>query len=410
MSKPLGRLRKAWNAFKATPPDSYSNMDLSGNSSSYRLDRTFRGSNSEKSIMSTIFNKISIDVANLNVKHVKINPTTKERSDVESGLAYCLHTEANIDQTSAAFIRDVVISMFDEGTVAVVPIETSANIVNENTFDIYNMRTGRIKRYYPQHVEVEVYNEKVGRLENIVLPKKSVAIIENPLFEIMNQPNSTLQRLVQKLNLLDASDARLQSGKLDIIIKLPTPLKTESQKSQAEARKRRIEEQLEDSAYGIAYIDSAEQITQLNRPAENNLQAQVETLTRNLYNQLGLTENVINGTADEKEMLNYHNSTIVPIVSAITDEFQRKFLTKTARTQGQKIIAYKDPFKLVPIGELAEFADKFTRNEILTSNEIRDIIGFERSPDPKADELRNSNINQGVDEAIDAEYEEYDSE
>lgn len=385
--------------------------------SSIRPDRVRFTRGNERSIVTAVYNRIGIDVAAINIEHVKLDDNGRFLSGKESGLNNCLTTEANVDQTGRAFIQDVVMSMLDEGHVAIVPVETTSDPTTSGAYDICSMRTGKITQWYPQHVRVLLYNDRTGRKEEIVLPKSMVAIIENPLYQIMNEPNSTLQRLIRKLALLDITDENTASGKLDVIIQLPYIIKTEQRQRQAEQRRKSIEMQLTGSKYGIAYIDSAEHITQLNRPAENNLLNQIEKLTSMLYGQLGLTEDVMNGTADEKTMLNYYNRTIEPIVSAIVDEMKRKFLTKTARTQKQSIMFFRDPFRLVPVNELADIADKFTRNEILTSNEVRQIIAMKPASDPRADELVNKNISQAAgtapmtdDEGVYDELDSYDDE
>jgi len=341
-----------------------------------------------------VYNRIAIDVSAVNIQHVRLDENGRFEEGIPSGLNYILSTEANIDQTSRAFIQDIVMSMFDEGVVCVVPVDTTLDPKVSGSYDIQSMRAGRILAWYPRHVRVRLYNDNTGTREELVLPKANVAIIENPLYSIMNEPNSTLKRLLKKLAILDAIDEASGSGKLDIIIQLPYVIKTQAKKDQAEDRRKDIEMQLAGSKYGIAYTDATERITQLNRPAENNLMAQIQYLTSMLYSQLGLTEEVFNGKADEATMLNYNNRTIVPILAAIIDEFKRKFLTKTARTQNQSIMYFKDAFSLVPASELANIADKFTRNEILSSNEVRSIIGYKPSDDPAADELRNKNLNQ----------------
>lgn len=388
------RFQHAWNAFFNRDP-TYRDptyRDL-GSSYSYRPDRVRFTRGNERSIVTSVYNRIAIDVAAININHVKLDDGDRFLHIKDSGLNTCLSLEANIDQTGRAFMQDVVMSMLDEGCVAIVPVDTSSNPIN-GSFDILSMRTGKIISWYPAHVKVLVYNDRTGIKEELLLPKSAVSIIENPLYSVMNGPNSTLQRLIRKLNLLDAIDEQSGSGKLDIIIQLPYAIKSQARRQQAEDRRKDIEMQLAGSRYGIAYADATERITQLNRPAENNLMGQIEYLTSMLYSQLGITQEVMEGTADEATMLNYHNRTIEPIISAIVDEMKRKFLTKTARTQRQSILFFKDPFKLVPVEKLADIADKFSRNEILTSNEIRQIIGRKPSGDPKADELRNSNVRQ----------------
>ena len=386
------RIQHAWNAFFNRDPTYTSYRDL-GASYSYRPDRIVFTRGNERSIVTSVYNRIAIDVAAININHVKLDDNDRFLSIKDSGLNTCLSLEANIDQTGRAFMQDVVMSMLDEGCVAIVPVDTSSDPTT-GAYDILSLRTGRVVSWYPSHVKVLVYNDRTGAKEEVLLPKSAVAIIENPLYSVMNGPNSTLQRLIRKLNLLDAIDEQSGSGKLDIIIQLPYAIKSEARRQQAETRRKDIEMQLAGSKYGIAYADATERITQLNRPAENNLMGQIEYLTSMLYSQLGITQEVMEGTADEATMLNYHNRTIEPIISAIVDEMKRKFLTKTARTQRQSILFFKDPFKLVPVEKLADIADKFSRNEILTSNEIRQIIGRKPSGDPKADELRNSNVRQ----------------
>lgn len=391
------RLKHAWNAFLNKDPA----ISSVGSGSYYRPDRPRFTRGNEKTIVTAVYNRIAIDVAAVNIRHVRLDENGRYAEDIASGLNECLTLNANLDQTGRALIQDAVMSMIDEGCVAIVPVDTTINPTVSGSFDISSLRTGKIIDWYPQHVKVRLYNEKTGNKEEVVLPKRSVAIIENPLYAVMNEQNSTLQRLIRKLNLLDFVDDRNSSGKLDLIIQLPYVIKTDARRKQAEDRRKDIENQLTGSKYGIAYTDGTERITQLNRPVENNLMSQIEYLTSTLYSQLGITQSVMDGSADEKTMLNYNNRTIEPILSAIADEMKRKFLTKTARTQGQSIMFFRDPFKLVPVNDIAEIADKFTRNEILTSNEVRQIIGMKPSEDPKADELNNSNLRQ-------PEYEEPD--
>jgi hypothetical protein len=369
-----------------------------GMSYTYRPDRVRFSGGNERSIVNSVYNKISVDVAAIDIKHCRLDDNGRYVKDINSGLNNCLTLEANIDQTGRSFIQDTVMSMFDEGVVALVPVDTDTDPTT-GSFDVLSIRTGKIIEWFPRSVKIEVYNDRTGRKEQIIMPKTSVAIVENPFFSVMNEPNSTLKRLVRKLNLLDAIDEQSGSGKLDLIIQLPYVVKGETKQQQAETRKESIINQLK-GPYGIAYIDGTEKITQLNRPIENNLLAQIEYLTNLLYGQLGMTPSVLDGTADEKTMLNYNNRTIEPIVAAITGAMKRSFLSKTARTQGQTIMSFRDPFKLVPINDIAEIADKFTRNEILSSNEIRQIIGMKPSSDPKADELRNSNISQPENEQM----------
>lgn len=384
------RLKHAWNAFFNKDPTEFYQYDV-GPSYSYRPDRVRLTRGNERSIITSIFNRISLDVASINIQHVRLDENKRFVEEMNSGLNYCLNTEANIDQTGRAFIQDIVMSMMDDGCVAIVPVDTDVNPTKTGSYDIETMRTGKILDWYPEYVKVEVYNQRTGQKEDLMLPKKIVCIIENPLYAVVNTPNSTLQRLIRKLNLLDSIDEQSNSGKLDLIIQLPYTIKSPARYKQAENRRADIEKQLTGTKYGIAYTDATERIVQLNRPIENNLLPQIENLMNQLYSQLGITQSIMDGTADEKTMLNYYNRTIEPIISAIVDEMKRKFLTKTARTQRQSIIFFRDPFKLVPVSELAEIADKFTRNEVMTSNEIRQIIGMKPSNDPKADELVNSN-------------------
>ena len=403
MSEPFfTRLKHAWNAF-INNKDPITNYGVLGSSYYYRPDRQrFTGGN-ERTIVTSVYNRIALDVSAVEIKHVRIDENDRYKETINSGINSCFNTEANIDQTGRAFIQDIVMSMLDEGCVAIVPIDTTTSPVNSNTYDILSMRTGKILQWYPNHVQVRVYNEKTGNKEDIILPKSSVGIIENPLYAVINEPNSTMQRLIRKLSLLDAVDEQSGSGKLDLIIQLPYTIKTEARRKQAEMRRKEIEMQLTGSKYGIAYTDGTEHITQLNRPIENNLMKQIEYLTSMLYSQLGITQSILDGTADEKTMLNYYSRTIEPIISAIVDEMKRKFLTKTARSQGQSFLFFRDPFKLVPINDIANVADTFTRNEILSSNEIRQLIGIKPSSDPKADMLRNSNLNQADQEIVQEE-------
>lgn len=386
------RLKHAWNAFLNKDPTSFY-RDI-GISHSYRPDRPRFTRGNERSIVTSVYNRIALDAAAISIQHVRLDENNRFLSVIDSGLNGCLTVEANIDQTSRAFIQDAVMSMLDEGCVAIVPVDTTFNPEITGSYDINSMRTGKILDWYPNHVRVRVYNEKTGLKEDIELPKKTVAIVENPLYAVINEPNSTMQRLVRKLNLLDVVDEQSSSGKLDLIIQLPYVIKTEARRQQAENRRKDIENQLAGSKYGIAYTDGTERITQLNRSVENNLMKQIEYLTSMLYSQLGITQSILDGTADDKTMLNYYNRTIEPILSAIVDEMKRKFLTKTARSQLQSISFFRDPFKLVPVNEISEIADKFTRNEIMTSNEIRQLIGMKPSDDPKADELRNKNLSE----------------
>ena len=392
MEKPTlrSRVRNAWNAFRNRDPTiSYRE---SGMGYTYRPDRVRFSRGNERSIVTSVYNRIAMDVAAIDLKHCRVDQNGQYIEDMKTGLNECLTLEANIDQTSRAFIQDVVMSMFDEGVVAIVPVDTDGN-PDLGSFDVMSMRTAKVLEWYPKSVKVRVYNDQTGQKQDIIRPKRSIAIIENPLFSVINEPNSTMQRLVRKLNLLDAIDEQSGSGKLDLIVQLPYAVKGELKIQQAEQRRNNIIDQLK-GPYGIAYIDGTEKVTQLNRPVENNLMKQIEYLTNMLYSQIGMTPSVLDGTANETVMLNYNNRTIEPIVSAIVGAMKRNFLSKTARTQGQTIMSFRDPFKLVPINNIAEIADKFTRNEILTSNEIRQIIGFKPSSDPKADQLVNSNIAQ----------------
>lgn len=388
------RLKHAFNAFMNRDP-TYGKESM-GPGYSMRPDRPRLTGGNERSIVTSIYNRIAIDVAAININHCRVDENQRLIENIDSTLNTCLNLEANIDQTGRAFMQDVVMSLLDEGCVAIVPVETSIDPAVSSSYDIWSMRTGKILEWRPEHVRVRVYNEKTGCREDITVPKKTVAIVENPLYAVMNEPNSTMQRLIRKLNLLDAVDEQSGSGKLDMIIQLPYVIKTEARRKQADKRIKDIEDQLK-GPYGIAYTDGTEKIVQLNRPIENNLMKQIEYLTNMLYSQLGITQTVLDGTADEQTMLNYYSRTIEPIISAIVDEMKRKFLTKTARTQMQTIKFFRDPFRLVPVGNIAEIADKFTRNEILTSNEIRQIIGMKPSDDPKADQLINSNLNQPED-------------
>lgn len=385
------RLKNAWNAFfnRDPPRNVYEEI---GMSYSYRPDRPHFTRGNERSIVTSVYNRIALDVSAISIKHVQLDENDRYLRDVDSGLNNCLTLEANIDQTGRAFIQDIVMSMFDEGCVAIVPVDTTLSPVNNDSYDILSMRTGQILNWYPQHVKVRVYNERTAQKEEIILPKKSIGIVENPLYAVINEPNSTMQRLIRKLNILDAIDEQSGAGKLDLIIQLPYTIKTDLRRKQADERRQQIETQLAGSKYGIAYTDATEHITQLNRSVDNNLMTQIQYLTSMLYSQLGITQGVLDGSADEKTMLNYQSRSIEPILSAITDEMKRKFLTKTARSQKKSISFFTDPFKLVPVGQLSEMADKFTRNEIMTSNEIRQIIGLKPSSDPNADVLRNKNL------------------
>lgn len=385
------RLKHAWNAFTGNIQMNYRDL---GMSYPYRADRPRMSRGNERSIVTSVYNRIALDVAALNVQHVRLDENGRFLSVIDDGLNNCLTLEANVDQTARSFIQDVVISMFDEGSVAIVPVDTTTDPNVSGSYDIQSLRVGQILDWYPQYIRTRVYNEQTGRKEDIVVPKSAVAIIENPLYAVINEPNSTMQRLIRKLNLLDVIDEQSGSGKLDLIIQLPYVIKTEARRQQAENRRKDIESQLSGSKYGIAYTDGTEHITQLNRSVNNNLMSQIEYLTSMLYSQLGITQSILDGTADEKTMLNYNNRTIEPIISAIVDEMKRKFLTKTARSQRQSISFFRDPFKLVPVNDIAEIADKFTRNEIMTSNEIRQVVGMKPSDDPRADELRNKNLSE----------------
>lgn len=393
----MSRLKHSWNAFMNRDPTT--DYRDNGPGYSYRPDRPRLTRGNERSIVTSIYNRIAIDVASININHCRVDENGRFIETIQSSLNTCLNLEANIDQTGRSFMQDVVMSMLDEGCVAIVPVETTINPKVSSSYDILSMRTGKILEWKPKTVRVRVYNEQTGNQEDITVPKNTVAIIENPLYAVINEPNSTMQRLVRKLNILDAVDEQSGAGKLDLIIQLPYTIKSEARRKQADTRRKEIEEQLAGSKYGIAYADGTEKITQLNRSVDNNLMKQIEYLTTMVYSQLGITQAILDGTADEQTMLNYHSRTIEPIVSAIVDEMKRKFLTKTARTQMQTITFFRDPFKLVPINNIADIADKFTRNEVLTSNEIRQIIGMKPSDDPKADELRNSNLNHPDEEA-----------
>lgn len=393
MAEPFGsRLKHAWNAFfNRDPTTEFRDVGIGY---SYRPDRPRFSRGNERSIVTSVYNRIALDVAAITIQHVRLDDNERYIETIKSGLNNCLTLEANIDQTGRAFIQDVVMSMFDEGVVAIVPVDTTTDPEKTGSYDINSLRTGKILEWYPRHVKVRVYNDRTGQKEDIVLSKEVVAIVENPLFAVINEPNSTMQRLIRKLNLLDVVDEQTSAGKLDLIIQLPYVIKTDTRRAQAEKRRKDIEDQLSGSKYGIAYADGTERITQLNRPVENNLLKQVEYLTTMLYGQLGLTQSIMDGSADDKTMLNYNNRSVEPIVSAIVDAMKRTFLTKTARSQKQSIMFFRDPFKLVPVADLAEIADKFTRNEIMTSNEIRQIVGMKPSNDPRADELRNKNLSE----------------
>lgn len=386
----MDRLKHAWNTFKNKDPTQV-NWNI-GPSYGYRPDRMRYTRGNERSIVTAVYNRIAMDVAAVNLKHVRLDENDRYKETIDSGLNNCLSVEANLDQTGRAFIQDLVASMLDEGCVAAVPTDADDEPEDSGNFKVYTLRTGKILEWYPRHVKVEVYNEQEGQRQQIIIPKSTVPLIENPMYSVMNEPNSIYQRLVRKLTLLDVVDEQTSSGKLDLIIQLPYIIKTDARREQAEKRRKDIEKQLSEGKYGIAYTDGTERITQLNRPVENNLMKQIEYLTSMFFSQLGITQSILDGTADEKTMLNYYNRTIEPILSAIADEMKRKFLTPTARSQKQTIAYFRDPFKLVPVNDIAEIADKFTRNEIMTSNEIRQVIGMKPSSDPNADVLRNKNL------------------
>lgn len=396
------RLKRAWNAFTNRDPTGGYKSVGPGYSLSPSRPRLSRGN--EKSIVNAVLTRIAMDAAAIDIKHSRLDKNGRYLEDIDSPLNDCFNLSANIDQTGRAFKLDAYLSLLDEGCIALVPIDTTDNPDDTNSYDINSMRVCKILDWYPRHVRVLAYNDRTGEKEELVMPKSQVAIIENPAYSVMNEPNSTMQRLKKKLSLLDATDEQSASGKLDLIIQLPYAVKSELKRQQVEERRKDIEDQLTNGKYGIAWADGTEKITQLNRPVENNLMKQIEYLTNLFYSQLGVTQSVMDGTADEKTMLNYNNRTIEPLVAAVVDEVKRKFLTKTARTKGQSISYFTDPFKLVPVDNIAEIADKFTRNEIMTSNEIRQIIGMKPSDDPKADQLINSNIsqpNQGEELAVD---------
>lgn len=386
------RLKRVWNAFTGNrdpTPNQYK-----GESYYRRPDRVRLTRDNKNTIATAIYNRIAMDVAAIDIRHVRLDKNGRYKEDIDSPLNECFKTAANIDQTPRAFKQDIVLSMLDEGCVAIVPVDTSADPRHTTSYDIFSMRVGKVTQWFPQHVKVELYNERTGKKEDVVLPKHMVTIVENPLYPVINESNSIMQRLIRKLSLLDVIDEQSSSGKLDLIIQLPYVIKTDARREQADKRRKDIEEQLAGSKYGIAYTDGTERITQLNRPVENNLMKQIEYLTAMAYSQIGMTQSVMDGTADEKTMLNYNNRTIEPIVAAIVEGMHRTFLSRTARSQNQAIMSFRNPFKLVPINDIAEIADKFTRNEIMTSNEIRQIVGMKPSSDPKADRLVNSNISQ----------------
>lgn len=405
----VSRLKNGWNAFikNRDPTDTYRDI---GSGYFYRPDRVRFTRGNERSIVTSLYNRIALDVAAINIQHCRLDENGRFLEVIDSKLNSCLNLEANIDQTGRVFIQDVVMSMFDEGSVAIVPVDTIYDPEKTDSFDVVSLRTGKVVEWYPAHVKIRAYNDRTGKKEDIIMPKNKVAIIENPLYAVINEPNSTMQRLIRKLNILDAIDEQSGSGKLDLIIQLPYIIKTDARRQQAEQRRKDIEMQLAGSKYGIAYTDGTERITQLNRPVENNLMKQIEYLTSMVYSQIGMTQTILDGTADDKTMLNYYSRTIEPIISAIVDGMKRVFLSKTARTQRQTIMFFRDPFKLVPVNDIAEIADKFTRNEILTSNEIRQIIGIKPSSDPKADQLINSNISHPNEEEQSAQPIEGDTE
>lgn len=386
----INRLQHGWNAFMNKDPTE--NYYFDGITYSYRPDRVRFSGGNEKTIVTSIYNRIAMDAASITIKHVRLDENERYVETIQSGLNECLNIEANIDQTGRAFLQDVFMSILDEGCIAIVPTVTSANPKFTNSYDILAMRTGKILEWRPDEVKVRLYNDSNGRREEIWLKKRYVGIVENPMYSVINERNSTMQRLIRKMNLIDAVDEQTSSGKLDMIIQLPYQVKSELRRQQADKRRKDLEEQLKDSRFGIGYVDATEKITQLNRPLENNLLKQIEYLTSILYGQLGITQTIMDGTADEKTMLNYYTRTIEPLVIAFVDELKRKFLTKTARSQLQSIAYFRNPFSLVPTNDLAELADKFTRNEIVTSNEFRQVIGMKPSDDPRADELRNSNL------------------
>ncbi len=384
------RLRHAWNAFLNINQASY--YHSVGPGYSYRPDRIIFSRGNERSIITSIYNRIALDAASITIQHVRLDDNYRFKEVIHSSLNNCLTLEANIDQTGRSFIQDAVMSMLDEGCVALVPVDTTFNPNKTGAFDVETMRTGKILEWYPKHIKVRVYNDQKGEKEDVLLPKTTVAIVENPFYSVMNEPNSTMQRLIRKLNILDAIDEQSGSGKLNLIIQLPYVIKTEARRRQAENRRKDIEDQLAGSKYGVAYTDGTERVVQLNRPVDNNLMSQIEYLTSMLFSQLGITQAILDGSADDKTMLNYYSRIVEPIVAALVDSIKRTFLTKTARSQKQSIMFFRDPFKLVPVNDIAEVADKFTRNEIMSSNEIRQKIGMPPSQDPKADELRNSNL------------------
>ena len=396
----FSRLKDAWNVFSGR--DAYRRTSSRGSyygmSSAYRPDRVRLSTRNERSIITSVYNRIAVDCATIEIKHVKTDDDGRYEETMDSGLNNCLMTEANIDQTGRAFRQDIYLSLIDEGCVAITPVDTSTNPDDTSSYEILTLRVGKVLEWFPRDVRLEVYNDRTGNKEEVIVPKITVAIVENPFYAVMNEPNSVLQRLLRKLNILDAIDEQSGSGKLDLLIQLPYTIRSEARRQQAEMRRKDIEEQLSGSKYGIAYTDGTERITQLNRAVENNLMKQIEYLTSMLFSQLGLNQEILDGSAKEETMLNYQNRTIEPIVSAVVDEMKRKFLTKTARSKGQSIMSFRDPLKMVPVSQLAELSDKLTRNEIVSSNEIRQAIGMKPSKDPAADELRNKNLNQPAEE------------
>lgn len=388
----LDRLKNAWNTFANEDKALTKAPEYLGPVASFKPDRSRMTYTNERSLVSSIYTRLSMDVSDVELRHIRVDENEQFIENIDSGMNECFNVEANLDQGARAFRQDMALTLFDQGVIAIVPVDTTVNPINNNTYDIRTMRVGVITQWYPEHVRVQLYRQSTGQREEVTLPKTAVAIVENPLYMVMNEPNSTLQRLIRKLNLLDAVDEQSGSGKLDLIIQLPYVIKSEARRQQAEQRREDIEFQLKSSKYGIAYTDGTEKITQLNRPAENNLMGQIEYLTELLYSQLGLTKSVFDGTASEQEMLNYHNRTIAPIMDAISEALTRTFLTRTARSQKQRVAYFRDPFKLVPVTDLADLADKFTRNEILTSNEVRGIVGFKPVNTEAANELRNKNL------------------
>ena len=394
----IDRFKRAVNVFAREP--TWGDYYDTGPGYSYRPDRVRFSRGNERSIVTSVYNRIALDASAINIRHVILDDEGRYKQNAEDGLHNCLTLEANKDQTGRAFLQDVVMSLMDEGCVAIIPIDTTDDPANTDSYGILTMRTGKILEWYPNHVLVRAYNDRTGRQEDIKLLKSTIAIIENPFFTVMNEPSSTMQRLIHKLNLLDSIDEQSGSGKLDLIIQLPYTVKSNLRREQANQRKKDLEMQLAGSKYGVAYVDATEKVTQLNRSVDNNLMTQIEYLTNLLFSQLGITQSILDGTADEKTMLNYYNRTIEPIVSAIVDEMKRKFLTKTARSRNHSIQFFRDPFKLVPVNDIAEIADKFTRNEIMTKNEMRQVIGMKPSDDPKADELRNANLSEPKSEQV----------